>query len=279
MGTRSNIPFVAQLPSMRSLFFNLAQALGIVLLADFVAGIVHWLEDAYGTEETPVVGPLLIQPNIVHHHYPRHFTKLSWWQSSWDLVLLSGLILAAAWHWGFVSWQLWLFVILSANANQVHKWAHRTRAENGPIISFLQDIRVLQTPRHHALHHTDPKNTYYCPITNLVNPMLESVKFWAGLEWIIARLTGIEHRPDTSNRGAGPGPEWLAKYRPASARARAAAVARENSDAAGVAPAVATVASVTPIAAHLPRSRKTECDCAKCPARGRCTMAEVGMAA
>ncbi|MES2697940.1 MAG: fatty acid desaturase CarF family protein, partial [Verrucomicrobiota bacterium] len=111
---------------MRTFFFTLAQAFGVILLADFVAGIVHWLEDAYGSEETPVVGPLLIRPNIVHHHYPRHFTRLNWWQSSWDLVIPGALILAAAGWWGFLSWQLWLFVGLLVNANQIHKWAHRT---------------------------------------------------------------------------------------------------------------------------------------------------------
>lgn len=199
---------------MRTFFFTLAQAFGIVMLADFVAGVVHWLEDAYGSEDTPVVGPLLIKPNIVHHHFPRHFTKLSWWQSSWDLVIPAALLLAAGWWWGFLSWQLWLFVILSVNANQVHKWAHRTRKENGPIVSFFQDIRVLQTPHQHALHHTDPKNTYYCPITNVLNPVLEKLQFWPRLERVVERVTGVKHRHDTSNRGAGPGPEWLAEYRP-----------------------------------------------------------------
>lgn len=199
---------------MRSLFLTVAQALGLILLADFIAGIVHWLEDAYGREDTPIVGPLLIRPNILHHHQPRYFTRLTWWQSSWDLVLVGALILAAASWWGFLSWQLVLLVVVVANANQVHKWAHRTRAENGPVVSFLQDIRVLQSPRHHALHHTDPKNTYYCPITNVVNPVLERVRFWSRLEGAIERLTGVRHRHDTSNRGQGPGPAWLARYRP-----------------------------------------------------------------
>ena len=55
----------------------LLQALGVILLADFLAGVIHWLEDAYGTEDTPIIGPLAIRPNIIHHHYPRFFTKLS----------------------------------------------------------------------------------------------------------------------------------------------------------------------------------------------------------
>jgi ubiquitin-conjugating enzyme E2 variant len=196
------------------------QALGVILLADFVAGLAHWLEDAYGSEATPVVGPLMIKPNIIHHHYPRLFTKNNWWQSSWDLLALGVVILGLAAWLGYFNWQVVLFVLISVNANQVHKWAHMTRAEVGPVVAFLQDIRVLQTPRHHALHHTDPKNTYYCPVTNLVNPLLEAVDFWDQLEALIEAITGITHRHDTSNRGAGPGPAWLADYRPAHAVGR-----------------------------------------------------------
>lgn len=201
---------------MRTLLLTLAQALGIVMLADFAAGVVHWIEDAYFDADTPVIGPLVIKPNIVHHHLPRYFTRLNWWQSSADLMGVGLLLLGTGWWFGFLSWQLWLFVAISVNANQVHKWSHRTRAENGRLISFFQDIRVLQTPRNHARHHTDPKNTYYCPVTNLVNPLLERVKFWERVEHLIERMTGLRHRDDKSNRGAGPGPEWLAEYRPVS---------------------------------------------------------------
>jgi ubiquitin-conjugating enzyme E2 variant len=193
----------------------------VVALADFVAGVIHWAEDAYFTEETPVIGPLFIRPNIVHHHFPRYFTRLSWWQSSWDLTLIGLAALLIAWPLGLLCWQLALFVALSINANQVHKWSHRTRAENGPVISALQDWHILQTPRHHGLHHSDPKNTYYCPITNMVNPLLERINFWAHLETIIEKPTGATHRPDTAVRGKGPGPAWLTSYRPAPKQASA----------------------------------------------------------
>jgi ubiquitin-conjugating enzyme E2 variant len=191
------------------------QIIAIIAFADFVSGIIHWAEDAYGTEETPVFGRLLIRPNIVHHHYPRFFTRFTWFQSSWDLLILGVGVLAGAWAFSVLTWQVWLFIAVSVNANEVHKWSHRTRAENGPLISKLQDWHLLQTPRHHALHHTDPKNTYYCPITNWVNPLLEKIRFWDGLEHVIQRLTGLRHRTDTSVRGQGPGPVWLSEYRPA----------------------------------------------------------------
>ena len=191
----------------------LLQALGVILLADFLAGVFHWLEDAYGTEDTPVLGPLVIKPNIVHHHYPRSFTKLTWWQSSWELLLIGALIIGVVAWAGVLTWHVWLFVLLCANANQVHKWSHQTRAENGRVVSFLQDCWILQTPRQHALHHTDPKNTYYCPLTNLLNPALEAVRFWDCLESVIETLTGATHRQDTSNRGEGPAPDWITELR------------------------------------------------------------------
>ena len=106
---------------MHSALLIALQALGVILLADFVAGLVHWLEDAYGSEDTPLVGSLLIKPNIVHHHYPRFFTKLSWWQSSWDLLLVGAAILGGAAWLDTLTWQVGLFVIISVNANQVHK--------------------------------------------------------------------------------------------------------------------------------------------------------------
>jgi plasmanylethanolamine desaturase len=204
----------------------LAQIVLIVGLADLVAGLVHWAEDAYFTPETPVLGSLVIKPNIVHHHFPRYFTQLSWWQSSWQLLLIGGLVLALAWPLGWLSWQLLLFVAVSVNANEVHKMAHRTRAENGRLISKLQDWRILQTARHHGVHHTDPKNTYYCPVTNYVNPLLERLDFWNRLEKVVEFFTGATHRHDTAVRGQGPGPDWLEAFRPAPKKACATGCTR-----------------------------------------------------
>ncbi|MET0262452.1 MAG: fatty acid desaturase CarF family protein, partial [Rariglobus sp.] len=190
------------------------QVVLIVALADFVAGVVHWAEDAYFDEHTPVIGRHVIVPNIVHHHLPRYFTRLSWWESSAILVVGGAALLLIAWPLGLLSWQLGLFVAVGINANQIHKMAHRTRTENGWFISKLQDWRILQTPHHHGLHHKDPKNTFYCPITNFVNPLLEQVQFWPRLEAFIELRFGIKHRHDTAVRGQGPGPEWLVEFRP-----------------------------------------------------------------
>lgn len=189
--------------------FLLPEAVAVVLAADFSAGFIHWLEDAYVREDTPLVGKYIGRPNIIHHHFPRHFTRHGWWRSSWDLFCVSALLLAVAWWFGFLTWQVWLFAALTTNSNEFHKWAHRTRRENGVVISFLQDVRLLQTARHHAFHHTDPKNSHYGVITNLLNPALDGIRFWAGLEWLLARMFGLRRREDTSVHGCGPGPGWL----------------------------------------------------------------------
>ena len=65
----------------------------------------------------------------------------------------------------------------------------------------------------YSLHHTDPKNTFYCPITNLLNPALEIIGLWPKLEAVIEALTGATHRKDASNRGEGPAPAWVAELR------------------------------------------------------------------
>src|SRR6185312_15363038 len=121
----------------------LLRAVRTVFTAEFVTGIVHWFEDAYIREDTPLIGRHVARPNIVHHHYPRYMTRHTWWQSSWDLVLLSTVLVVVAWACHMLTWPVWVFAIVAANANQIHKWTHRTRTENGPIVSFFQDIGLL----------------------------------------------------------------------------------------------------------------------------------------
>ena len=77
---------------MRTCFVSLAQLLGIGMLADFVPGLVHWLEDTGGSPAPPVIGPRLIRPNIVRHPSPRFFNRLTCWPSAWDIRLISALV-------------------------------------------------------------------------------------------------------------------------------------------------------------------------------------------
>ena len=43
----------------------------------------------------------------------------------------------------------------------------------------------------HGYHHTSPYNINYCVMTNYLNPILNKIKYWEFLEWIIS-LFGIK---------------------------------------------------------------------------------------
>jgi ubiquitin-conjugating enzyme E2 variant len=129
--------------------------------------------------------------------------------SCWDLWVLSAWVIVIAWGLDRLTPAVWLFSILAGNANQIHKWAHRSRRENGPWINLLHDLRILQGPKHHAIHHTDPKSTHYCVITEFLNPFLERIRFWTRLECWLWKAFRIRRRSDTSNRRHGFTPDWV----------------------------------------------------------------------
>lgn len=166
-----------------------------VVIADLVAGLVHWAEDAYARPDSSWLGRIA-RDNLLHHSRPREFLKKSWWQSSGDLLLVGALVIAATLLAGVFNGWILLGVLLAANANQIHKWAHSSRREQPAIAHWLQRARILQTPRHHARHHSGRKNTHYCVITNFVNPVLETIRFWTALEWLVLRTTGVARRND-----------------------------------------------------------------------------------
>ena len=165
------------------------------LVIDWISGVVHWLEDSYGHPSAPFVGRRITKPNLRHHFRPRAFAQSSWYSSS-QLLLFSGLAaLAVAWAFGRLSPMVVLAAVLGANANQVHKWSHRNESENGPLVTWAQRLKLIQSPGHHHRHHCGHKDSHYCALTNFLNPVLDYCRFWRGLEWMLA-LAGFEKRND-----------------------------------------------------------------------------------
>ena len=164
-------------------------------IADFIAGVIHWLEDSYGSPDTPIVGKP-IRANILHHEDPRDFLKNNWWQnarSSLPLVLLfaGAFVLFDCLNFFTVS-----LLILGWNANEVHKWAHQSKRERPWIATKLQNIGVFQSPRHHYKHHRDDLDSDYCVMTPWVNPILNFIGFWRISVRIIFSVTGFKTRLD-----------------------------------------------------------------------------------
>jgi len=161
-----------------------------ILAVDFVSGFIHWMEDTFWTEETPIVGKWIVCPNLLHHRDGMAFVKNSWWRSSWDLLVLGFLVLGAAKMLGVLAWPVWLFVVVGVNANQIHKWAHMPRKAVPSPVRLLQGLHVLQSPAHHAVHHACDKNRHYCVVTNILNPVLDGIHFWRGLERLLVPIFG-----------------------------------------------------------------------------------------
>ncbi|MES2886609.1 MAG: fatty acid desaturase CarF family protein [Pseudomonadota bacterium] len=170
-----------------------------VVAADLVSGLVHWAEDAYVRFKPNRRVPLLNQiahDNMLHHRRPREFLQRSWWASSWDLVLLGALVILGAWALNVLNTAVLLFVVLACNANQLHKWAHCNPRENPRLVTWLQRLKVLQTPRHHGRHHAGERNSHYCVVTNVLNPVLERLSFWTFLETVLAGVFGLRRQPE-----------------------------------------------------------------------------------
>ena len=175
---------------------------GLVMLAatlalvDLVSGLAHWAEDTFGTEATPVLGKWIVTPNLLHHRDGTAFVANSWLKSSWDLLAAAVAIVAIAWSIGMLSWPVWVFAVVGANANQIHKWNHMPRARRPFLIRALQWLRLLQSSRDHVAHHRGEKNSAYCVITPLLNPLLDRMQFWHWLERLTVPTLGAPRRTD-----------------------------------------------------------------------------------
>ncbi len=163
-----------------------------IFLADLTTGFVHFWMDQYGKEDMPFVGKMVIEINILHHQDPRHMTKRNYWfltKASWLLgvIIYTVSVLVT----GEFSWKLAIFLCYAAQANVFHMWAHRTVQENGKFITFLQRMRLIQSPKHHAGHHIAPYDRQFCILTDWFNPILERIWFWEGVIGFF-RLFGIQ---------------------------------------------------------------------------------------
>lgn len=174
---------------------TLAYFLFPFLFVEFLTGFFHWLEDTYGHADIPIIGPLVIAPNIEHHKHPMAFTQSSFWARN-SITLALAAVFAVVWF--FAGWMtpVWAAAIaLGGIGNEIHYWTHCRASDVPPVVRWLQDLRILQTRRHHVVgHHQSPFDGHYCIMFNALNPILDRSGFWRGLEWVILRTTGLVPR-------------------------------------------------------------------------------------
>ncbi|HZM37218.1 MAG TPA: fatty acid desaturase CarF family protein [Burkholderiales bacterium] len=137
------------------------------LIADLLSGLVHWTLDRFGSERTPIFGPILIRPFREHHDDPQAMTRH-------DFVETNGAsALGASPLFLFQNEILFFTAIGLVAANQCHKWAH---ARSVPaIVRAAQRLRLILPPAAHGRHHAAPHDRHFCTLSGWLNRTLDRV--------------------------------------------------------------------------------------------------------
>lgn len=172
------------------------QIIACLLLADFITGLAHWTEDTYAVRTWPILTTVIVEPNIQHHKDPSQFAATSfWYRNKENMAVISIFTLVALCFAPY--WQIAFVGAIVGMGNEIHAWSHK-RPRWG-IVRVLQDAGILQHPRQHAEHHRPPFARRYCVVTNLLNPFLDGVRFWRGLEAVLS-VVGIRVQRGTAER-------------------------------------------------------------------------------
>src|SRR6058998_2645877 len=103
--------------------FWVVKAMASFLLADFLSGLAHWIEDTYFSPGTLLLGPT-IRKNILHHQTPQAFTQNPWYVTIRSSLFSALFVAAILYPLGLLG-PVWLGALcLAVFANQVHKWSH-----------------------------------------------------------------------------------------------------------------------------------------------------------
>jgi ubiquitin-conjugating enzyme E2 variant len=151
----------------------------LILLADFATGIFHFYVDTYGVIDSKYLS-VPINGLLIHHDSPKLMTEQSYWDLTKGVYKIGALIFLVSLFFNFY-WELLFFLLVSAQANIIHKWAHQNKSKNLKIVNLLQRLGIIQTRRHHLHHHNGRYDSYYCVMTNVLNPILEKILFWEGV--------------------------------------------------------------------------------------------------
>ena len=184
-------------------FPALLGALAGVLLADFASGVVHWACDTWGNERSAWFGDSLIRSFREHHRSPTAMLAHDWIEVNGEVASAAAaifvLLLAGApagWLQEHPGWYalVWTTVSVGALSNQFHQWAHAPVPPR--LVRALQRYGLVLSMRRHAPHHRSPCIHRYCISTGWLNPSLDAIGFWRGLERAIQRTTGHLPRAD-----------------------------------------------------------------------------------
>ena len=175
-------------------------ALVVILLADFLSGVIHWSTDTYFDELSfkrviCIAREHHFNPhNIVHYGY-RDYAAFGSWPSlflagPFLLVSISILPLSTISHTIAV-----VFCSVAAClhfAVYTHRMGHRWSSNF--VIRYLQKRDVLHSPKHHVVHHESPHLIRYCAFTGWANWFCDTFRVWRFFELVIDKTIRVKPR-------------------------------------------------------------------------------------
>lgn len=178
----------------------LASALVGVAAADAVSGLVHWFGDTFLSEETPLLGPLLIRPFREHHRDPLAITRHGFFEVSGNnagalapLLALAAAGPAPSYGSSLVATlglsALLSFAVATVATNAIHRMAHMPRSRVPSLVGWLQRHGVILSAAAHARHHRAAHERAFGVTTGWTNPLLDRVRFHARFAQVLRRLT------------------------------------------------------------------------------------------
>ncbi|MDP1560887.1 MAG: fatty acid desaturase CarF family protein [Pirellulaceae bacterium] len=174
----------------------LFEVLSAWLLADLITGIVHWIQDKYVDHNDSIdFLDSIAEYNELHHQKPTAMIQNSGWTNMQSSFYVSTPVALGAWLIGAPLW-LWLACFFCGFGNLVHRWAHLPKRRLNWGIRFMQWTGLFISHEHHDRHHRSmeglvPKHLSgyrFCPMTNWVNPVLDSIRFWPSLEHVLSNF-------------------------------------------------------------------------------------------
>jgi len=166
------------------------------LLADLLAGCVHWIADRFFEPTTPLLGPLLIAPFREHHEDQLGIARHDFFEVTGNnalvvvpiVAVLASLPPAADPTSRFVVVVLISTTLAGVATNLFHSWAHSPSPPR--VARWLHAWGLILTPRGHALHHRGDHDRAYCVTSGWLNPILDRIGFFGRLERAIGSLAG-----------------------------------------------------------------------------------------
>jgi ubiquitin-conjugating enzyme E2 variant len=174
--------------------------LGSLLIADFVSGLMHWAEDTWlKPGSSRLLDRFIVSDNIEHHRMPGKIRCGSYWETNRVCIALAVIVAAILTACHVQLWEPYLVVALLSHSNQVHRWAHSSRPPRP--VRVLQRTGLLQSTAHHAEHHKPPYASRFCAMTAFLNPVLDGLRFWRGLEHVAVACGATVQRATPSRGG------------------------------------------------------------------------------